>query len=48
MSHSRDLSQGAGVSSSSIIEENIIIGGLTNSFGSLTKSLSQAIINLKG
>ena len=35
-----------GVSSSSVIEENIIVNGMS-SMGSMSKSLSQAIINIK-
>ena len=35
-----------GVSSSSVIEENIIVNGMS-SMGSMSKSLSQVIINIK-
>jgi hypothetical protein len=48
VSRSGELNQTGhgGVSSSSVIEENIIVNGMS-SIGSMSKSLSQAIINIK-
>ena len=49
VSRSGDFNQtgAGGVSSSSVIEENIVVNGMSNSIGSLTRSLSQAMINIR-
>jgi len=49
VSRSGDFNQTGpgGISSSSVIEENIVVNGMSNSIGSMSRSLSQAMINIR-